>query len=52
MVGAYELSFCLKKNVASMVLTMLGGADSQTPLDGKNKIELYSLIGSGDVKTF
>ena len=28
-----------------MVLTMLGGADSQTLLDSKNKIEIYALIG-------
>ena len=36
---------------ASVVLTVLGGGDTQTQLDGK-KIELYALTGSGDAKTF
>ena len=40
--GTYELSFCLKRNAASVVLTMLVGGDTQTLLDGK-KIELYAL---------
>ena len=35
-VGTYELLFCLKRNAASVVLTMLGGGDTQTLLDGKN----------------
>ena len=34
-----------------MVLTMLGGGDTQTLLDSK-KIELYALAGSLDAKTF
>ena len=50
-VGIYELSFFLKKNAASLVLTVLGGGDTQTLLDGK-KIELYALTGGGDAKTF
>ena len=33
------------------MLTMWGGEDTQTLLDGK-KIELYALTGSGDTKTF
>ena len=49
--GTYELSLCSKRNAASVVLTMLGGADTETLLDGK-KIELYALAGSGDAKTF
>ena len=32
--GTYELSFCSKRN--AVVLTMLGGGDTQTLLDGKN----------------
>ena len=36
--GTYELLFCLKKNAASVVLTMLSGGDTQTLLDGKKKL--------------
>ena len=36
-VWTYELSFSLKKNVTSMVLTMWGGGDTQTLLDGKKE---------------
>ena len=35
-VGTYELLFHLKKNAASVVLTMLGGGNTQTLLDDKN----------------
>ena len=52
-VGTYRLSFCLKRNAASVVPTMLGGGDTQTLLDGKKRnFELYALAGSGDAKTF
>ena len=34
-VGTYKLSFCPKRNAASVVLTMWGGRDTQTLLDGK-----------------
>ena len=50
-VGTYKLSSCLKRNAASVVLTMLGGRDTQTLLDGK-KIEYYALAGGRDGKTF
>ena len=35
-----------------MVLTMLGGVDTQTLLDGKKNCKLYALAGSLDAKTF
>ena len=35
MSGTYELSVCLKRNAASVVLTMLGGTNTQTLLSGK-----------------
>ena len=38
-------------NAASVVLTMLGGRDTQTLLDGE-KIQLYALTGGRDAKTF
>ena len=34
MAGTYELSFCLKRNAASMVLTLWGDVDTQKVLDG------------------
>ena len=49
--GACESSFCSKRNAASLVLTVLGGGDTQTLLDGK-EIELYALAGSGDAESF
>ena len=36
---------------ASVVMTMLGGGDSQTLVDGK-KFEFYALAGGGDIKIF
>ena len=52
-VGTYELLFCSKRNAALVVLTMLGGGDTQTLLDGKKKcFELYALADSGDTETF
>ena len=51
-VGTYELLFCSKRNVASVVLTMLGGRDTQPLLDGQKKFELYGLTDSGDANTF
>ena len=51
--GTYELSFCSKRNAASVVLTMLGGGDIQTLQHSKKKIfELYALAGGRDAKTF
>ena len=35
MAGTYKLLFCLKRNAASLVLTILGGGDTQTLLAGK-----------------
>ena len=52
MAGTYKLSFCSKRNAASVVLTMLGGRHTQTLLDGKMNFELYALMGGGDTKTF
>ena len=46
--GTYELSIHMKSNAASMVLTMWGGEDTQTQLDGKIFFELYALSGGGD----
>ena len=34
-VRTYKLLFSLKRNTASVVLTMLGGGDTKTLLDGK-----------------
>ena len=36
--GPTQLSFCLKRNAASVVLTMLGGGNTQTLLDGKKNL--------------
>ena len=44
----YELIFCAKRNADSVVLTIWCGGDTQTLLDGKKKIELYTLTGGGD----
>ena len=33
--GTYEMSFCLKRNGASVVLAMLGGGDTQALLESK-----------------
>ena len=38
----YELLFCLKLQVG---LTMLGGGDTETQLDGKKSLTLSSLVG-------
>ena len=45
-------TFCSKRSVASMVLTMLSGVLTQTLLDVKFFFELYALVGGGDAKTF
>ena len=42
--GTYKLSFCLKKNAASVVLTMLGGGDTQTLLDDKKFNIMHSQV--------
>ena len=53
MAGTYELSFCLKRNAASVVLTMLNGGDTQTLLDDKKKFELYALaVGMQKLSNF
>ena len=36
MAGTYELSLCSKRNAASVLLTMLGGGNTETVLGGKN----------------
>ena len=48
MVGTYKLLFCWKRNAASVVLTVLGGRDTQTVLDGKKQLNL-KIISSTEV---
>ena len=45
----YELSFYLKRNAASVVLTMLGSGDTQTLLDGKKNYSLCRWWGCKNV---
>ena len=47
--GPTNCYFALK-NATSVVLTMRGGGDTKTLLDGK--FELYALTACGDAKTF
>ena len=44
-VGTYKLSFCSKRNAASVVLTMWGDGDTETLLGDKKKFELYAFSG-------
>ena len=50
-VGTYEMSFCSKRNAALVALTILGGADTQTLLDGKKNWTLCT-CRQGGCKTF
>ena len=51
-VGTYELSFCWRRNAASMVLTMLDDRDTQTLLDGKKNLNFMHSQVVGMQKTF
>ena len=42
--GAYELAFYSKRNAALVVLTMLGGGNTQTLLDGKKNELMHSQV--------
>ena len=49
-VETYELPFCSKINVASVMLTVIGG-DTQRLLTGEKQFGLYALSGGGNAKT-
>ena len=50
MAGTYKLSFFSKRDAASVVLTMLGGGDIQTLLDGKKNLNSMQLQVVGTQK--
>ena len=49
-VETYELPFCSKINVASVMLTVIGG-DTQRLLTGEKQFGLYALSAGGNAKT-